>query len=52
MPGITQAILKAIGVEVEKGLKQFQFGYIEKYHVRESPIPFKKLPKTQNNPPH
>ena len=46
MPTTTRQILTAIGVKLEKGLKQFEFGYIEKYHIKESPIPFKKLPKT------
>jgi methionyl-tRNA synthetase len=46
MPTTSKQILAAIGVEPEKGLKQFVFGYIEKYHVKESPIPFRKLPKT------
>jgi methionyl-tRNA synthetase len=47
MPTTTKQILDALGVGIERGLNQFNFGYIEKYHVKEAPIPFKKLPKQE-----
>jgi methionyl-tRNA synthetase len=47
MPTTTKQILDALGVEIERGLNQFNFGYIEKYRVKEAPIPFKKLPKQE-----
>jgi len=43
MPNITSQIINVLGISTEKSLKQFMFGYINEYRVKEAPIPFKKL---------
>uniref|UniRef100_A0A7C5TJD0 methionine--tRNA ligase n=1 Tax=Ignisphaera aggregans TaxID=334771 RepID=A0A7C5TJD0_9CREN len=44
MPETIKSIFRSIGLDrTEQGLNQFKLGYIEKYTIKESPIPFKKL---------
>jgi methionyl-tRNA synthetase len=44
MPETVKSIFRSIGLDgIEQGLNQFKLGYIEKYTIKESPIPFKKL---------
>jgi len=43
MPNTIKTILNMLGVEIERNIKQFDFGYIEKYKVVEAPLPFRKI---------
>lgn len=44
MPVTTSNILNSLGLDrIEHGLEQFKLGYIERYNVKEAPIPFKKI---------
>ena len=43
IPITAEKVSKALGFTIDKGLEQFKYGYVEKYHVVDAPILFKKL---------
>ncbi|MEM1683706.1 MAG: methionine--tRNA ligase [Ignisphaera sp.] len=43
IPETIEKLFKAIGIEIKKGLDQFNIGFVSRYTIKESPILFKKI---------